>query len=645
MRWFSRPIAPAVHGSASGSPRPPFAVQVTAKLCVLIAAWGCAMGSDIALVTQAAACLTLIGAVRLALLVALARAAEGLNRARLSAIEPFTAIGFAACLGLLSAALIVRQAPAASQLLGLAIAACHMTGSTLRASGRPLLTLGQVAVALVPIMLACLMDGSGALLLLALLLPVLIAGVAVAVLAMMRDLEARLDMAEESCAYAEELREQAHTDPVTGLANRAGFECALSVLCDSIALGEKVMLLRLDLKRFAALTHAQGHAMGDDVLRLVAARLGRLLPDHALLARYTGGEFLVALRLTDRAEGETLAAAIAEELAGPVRIGGTLIDAASAAGAAFLPDDALAPGALLEAADLALYHARANDMREVCAYRPGMSRAITRRKEMEAELRAAIQKDELSLFFQPIVDLGTGRISGFEALVRWFHPEKGELYPADFIPVAEESGLIVTLGNWIIATAARAAASWPGNVPVSVNLSPVQIRAPGAAPGILAALRSARLQPSRLTLEVTEHLFAEDDGAIDAFMGELSLAGVTFALDDFGTGAASLGYIHRHPFRAIKVDRSFVSGANSGKRSDAVIRAVAELGATLGMDIVAEGLETIEQVQVVRAAGCTLGQGYFFSRAVPDYQALVLLTEEEEQLRRSDAGPERRLAG
>ncbi|MFN5901819.1 MAG: EAL domain-containing protein, partial [Novosphingobium sp.] len=215
---------------------------------------------------------------------------------------------------------------------------------------------------------------------------------------------------------------------------------------------------------------------------------------------------------------------------------------------------------------------------------------------------------------------------------RWFHPEKGELRPDEFIPVAEETGAIITLGNWITAQAAKAAANWPDDVTVAVNLSPLQIKAPGAALGILNALREARLPPERLELEITETVLLDHSQQTEDFMAELSAAGVRFALDDFGTGYSSLGYLSKYPFGKIKVDRSFVSGIHTGKKSDAIIRAVSSMASTLDMAIVAEGLETVEQVEAVRAAGCTLGQGYYFSRAVPDYLAGMLLAQERERL-------------
>jgi predicted signal transduction protein with EAL and GGDEF domain len=285
----------------------------------------------------------------------------------------------------------------------------------------------------------------------------------------------------------------------------------------------------------------------------------------------------------------------------------------------------------MQGADLALYHSKVNGRKQVNFFEPSMTRDLVRRREIEAELRIALQRNELSIFFQPIIDLETGRIRTFEALVRWFHPEKGELRPDEFIPVAEETGVIITLGNWITAQAAKACAQWPEEVTIAVNLSPLQIKAPGAALGILTALRDAKLAPSRLELEITETVLLDDSQNTENFIAELSEAGVKFALDDFGTGYSSLGYLNKYPFSKIKVDRSFVSGINQGAKSDAIIRAVSGMGATLGMSIVAEGLETIEQVHAVREAGCTLGQGYYFSRAVPDYQAAMLLAKERDE--------------
>jgi predicted signal transduction protein with EAL and GGDEF domain len=325
-----------------------------------------------------------------------------------------------------------------------------------------------------------------------------------------------------------------------------------------------------------------------------------------------------------------LADRLSADLATPLRVAGQRIECGASLGVALLDAEDSSLERLMQNAGLALYYAKAAGQHQVCFFNQAMTRNLVRRKEIEAELRGAIQRDELSIYFQPIVDLATGRIRAFEALVRWFHPERGEIEPQDFIPVAEDTGLIITLGNWITRTAARAAANWPGDVTLAVNLSPVQIHAPGAALGFLAALRDAGLPARRLELEVTESLFVEDNAVTALFMDTLASEGVRFALDDFGTGYSSLHYINKYPFRTIKVDRSFVSGPNTGRKSDAIIRAVAEMGTTLGMEIVAEGLETAAQVETVRQAGCTLGQGYHFSRAVPAHLALRLLEDERD---------------
>jgi EAL domain-containing protein (putative c-di-GMP-specific phosphodiesterase class I) len=245
---------------------------------------------------------------------------------------------------------------------------------------------------------------------------------------------------------------------------------------------------------------------------------------------------------------------------------------------------------------------------------------------MEHDLRAAIQRDELAIHFQPIVDLHTGRIRKLEALVRWFHPVKGEISPAEFIPLAAETGLIITLGNWITRQAARAAATWPEHVVLAVNLSPGQIQAPGAELGILAALREARLPANRLELEVSECQLLDGNAATARLMAVLAAEGVRFALDDVGSGTAPLHYITRYPFSTIKVDRMLVSAPDPGNA--AIIRALADMGATLGMATAAVGLETADQVAMVRRAGCTLGQGWHFSRAVPEDLALRLLQDQ-----------------
>jgi diguanylate cyclase (GGDEF)-like protein len=501
-----------------------------------------------------------------------------------------------------------------------------------RNAGRPVMAMSQLLLASVPILVASLMIGGGPLYVFAGILLMLILGMTSITRNVFEVLREQIIAAQTSARMADQMREQARTDVVTGLLNRAGLNHALVEQLMNLPKGRSLALFWLDLDRFKEVNDTLGHAIGDGVLAEVARRLIDTVPEGATVARFGGDEFVAACIVDDRAQCEQLASAMICDLSRPFRISGHRIGTGASMGVALLPDDGPDIETVMQSADLALYHAKVGGRNQLRFFDPSMTRDLVRKKEIETELRSAILRDELSIFFQPIVDLKTGRIRTFEALVRWFHPEKGELRPDEFIPVAEETGVIITLGNWITAQAARAAAQWPEDVTLAVNLSPLQIRAPGAALGILNALRDAGLPPHRLELEVTESLFMEDSENTARFMQELSAKGVNFALDDFGTGYSSLGYINNFPFKKIKVDRSFVSGPHIGRKSDAIIRAVAEMGSTLEMEIVAEGLETLEQVQAVSAAGCTLGQGYYFSRAVPDFLAAMLLAQERDGL-------------
>jgi diguanylate cyclase (GGDEF)-like protein len=515
-------------------------------------------------------------------------------------------------------------------ILTASFALVYGVGVSARTAARPVMAVGQLLLASLPIIVACVAIGGPALDVLAAIITVLIAGMALITLNLFHTLREQIVAADVSAAMAEQMRELARTDTVTGLLNRGGLNHALAEQLAALPSQSKLALFWLDLDRFKEVNDTLGHGVGDSVLAEVARRLTDIAPADATIARFGGDEFVAACVIGDRAESEQLASAMIGDLSRPFRIDGNRIACGASMGVALLPDDGPNIDTVMQSADLALYHAKVGGRNQLRFFDPAMTRDLVRKKEIESELRAAIRKDELSIFFQPIVDLKTGRIRTFEALVRWFHPEKGELRPDEFIPVAEETGVIITLSNWIATQAARAAAQWPEHVTLAVNLSPIQLRAPGAALGILTALRDAGLPPSRLELEVTESLFIEESEHTARFMEELAAEGVCFALDDFGTGYSSLGYINQFPFKKIKVDRSFVSGPNIGRKSDAIIRAVAEMGSTLEMEIVAEGLETVEQVEAVRNAGCTLGQGYYFSRAVPDFLAAMLIAQERD---------------
>jgi diguanylate cyclase (GGDEF)-like protein len=580
----------------------------------------------------------LIALFRLALVVAV-RHTRRTNARTLELLFEAGAFAYSGALGALATLAVFHNVIFEAQIALMVYAVGYATAIAPRNAGRPFIAVGQLCLVLAPLTLVLLVHDAPLMRVLGVVCLLHIPSTVSITLRVYRTLRNSIDAAETSRQLADKMGELARTDVVTGLLNRAGLNHDMVETVMVLPEDRQLALFWLDLDRFKEVNDTLGHPVGDKVLAEVAGRLRSVAPENATVARFGGDEFIVVAQVAGRSESERLAAALTDEVSRPTRIEGHRIDTSASMGVALLPDDGPDVDTLMKGADLALYHAKVAGRNQICFFDNSMTRELVRRKEIEAELRAAIQRDELSIFFQPIVDLETGRIRTFEALVRWFHPEKGELRPDEFIPVAEETGVIITLGNWITAQAAKAAAGWPEEVTIAVNLSPAQIRAPGAALGILSALREANLDPRRLELEVTESLFLDDDANTGRFIDDLANEGVRFALDDFGTGYSSLGYIHKFPFSKIKVDRSFVSGPNIGRKSDAIIRAVAEMGATLNMDIVAEGLETIEQVQAVRTAGCTLGQGYYFSRAVPDYLAAMLLSQERERETRA------RLAG
>ncbi len=586
----------------------------------------------------AAVILMLIAVARIVAALGISTDSEERSTAALELIYEIGAFSYALMLGCTAAFTILIGTQTQVEVLMVANAIGYGIGVSARNAGRLTIAIGQLSLSCVPIALACFWTGEIGFIALGvtilLLIPAMVS-IASNIFTVLRD---SIAAAETSKKLADKMQVLARTDVVTGLANRAGLNHAMVETMMGVDENSRLALIWIDLDRFKEVNDLLGHPVGDRVLSEVAKRLAGVTPKGGTVARFGGDEFIVFCPIEDRKNSELIASEIHAEIMRPFRIDGERLEVRASLGVALLPDNGNDADTLMQSADLALYHAKVGGRAQTCFFDGSMTRDLVRRREIEDELRAALQRDELSIFFQPIVDLETGRIKTFEALVRWFHPEKGELKPDEFIPVAEETGVIVTLGNWITAQAARIAASWPEDVTIAVNLSPLQIRAPGAALGIKNALREAGLDPRRLELEVTESLFIEDNHSTAAFIEELSEIGVRFALDDFGTGYSSLGYINKFPFSKIKVDRSFVSGEQVGRKSDAIIRAVAEMGNTLGMDIVAEGLETIEQVQSVKDAGCNLGQGYYFSRAVPDYLAAMLLAQEREQQGRQAAG-------
>ncbi|MEO1045600.1 MAG: EAL domain-containing protein [Pseudomonadota bacterium] len=530
---------------------------------------------------------------------------------------------YALSLGMVTALAVAFADDPTLHVLASTNAIGYAAGISGRNAGRPVIAIGQIILTTLPPALALWFSGIVSYKILAItivLFDTAMIGITINTFAIVRD---SFDAAEQNAELAEKMRSYARTDIVTGLLNRAGLNGQLVKLLAKNENDAAISVFWLDLDRFKEVNDTLGHPVGDRLLAETAKRLRRICPED-IVARFGGDEFVVVSSKTERSTIEAMAEDILTELTRPLRLDGHRLEIGVSIGIAQMPENGTDLDGVMQCADLALYHSKVNGRNQYSFFAKSMNRDLVRRREIETELRAAIQKNELSLYYQPIVDLKTGRIKAFEALVRWFHPEKGELEPTEFIPVAEDTGLIITLGNWITARACEAATQWPEDIAVCVNVSPVQMTAPGAALGILRAIRDAGIAPQRLELEITETVFIDEDAAISDFMDTLSLEGIRIALDDFGTGYSSLSYLHSYNFSKIKVDRSFVSGPNAGAKSNAIIRAVAELASTLDMTIVAEGIENPDHARSVQQAGCTQGQGYYYSRPVPETQALKL---------------------
>jgi len=394
-----------------------------------------------------------------------------------------------------------------------------------------------------------------------------------------------------------------------------------------------VAILILDLDDFKAINDRWGHIAGDQVLIAVAERLRGLVRPADTVARFGGDEFAVLLEDAEsRASALRTADRVLADLSIPLPLDGMTVSLDASMGIA-LPGAAYEPAEdLIRNADVAMYRAKAQAKGGRMIFDAGMREAVLARLEVRADLEAALRRREFRVHYQPIVDLETGRTSGFEALVRWMHPARGMVAPFDFIPLAEETGLIVPIGNWVMREACHQLVRWQETfgaeqqLTVSVNISAVQIRDPGFEAEVTASLATSGLAPQLLTLEITESLLLEDPTDASDKLTALKRLGVRVAIDDFGTGYSSLGYLARLPIDVLKIDKSFVDTIGDGAHGSAVARLIVDLGTTLDLEVVAEGIEEAEQADMLRAIGCQLGQGYLFSRPMDEPSASQFIT-------------------
>jgi diguanylate cyclase (GGDEF)-like protein len=411
----------------------------------------------------------------------------------------------------------------------------------------------------------------------------------------------------------------AHHDSLTDLANRVLLNERLEqALGHRIHREEIVAVHHLDLDHFKAVNDTFGHLAGDKLLKIVAGRLRGLVRDTDTIARMGGDEFVIVQGpIRDPAEATSLAQRIIALISEPYDIDGHQAIIGASIGIAVGPSDGLRPDKLLRNADLALYRAKGDGRGQFRFFEPAMDQQMQARRILEQDLRKALAAGEFVLHYQPVVNLASNEISGFEALIRWNHPEKGMVAPATFIPLAEEIGFIVPIGEWVIRQACATAAKWPGDLHVAVNISAVQFRSPGLMQVIVGALAASGLQPTRLEIEITESVLLQNKETTLELLHQLRALGVRIAMDDFGTGYSSLTYLQCFPFDKIKIDRSFVKDITENTGSLNIVRAVAALANGMGMTATAEGVETSEQLDKITSEGCTEMQGYLFSKPLP----------------------------
>lgn len=451
-----------------------------------------------------------------------------------------------------------------------------------------------------------------------------------------------LERLQERTQWEAELAYQATHDRLTGLPNWTLFaELQDRARVHARRTGRSAAVLLLDLDRFKAVNDSLGHALGDELLREVSGRLREALGGDGAVARYGGDEFVV---LAENLIDDTAAALIAERLlaslAPPVRVGPTDVYSSASIGISFIRPDPPADQNPLREADLAMYRAKELGKGRWKIFESGMDARALQLMETEAQLRQAIAGDEMYLAYQPIVDLVEGRVTGVEALLRWRHPERGLMLPDEFIPIAEESGLIIDIGQWVMEKACEQVQTWNGSLAhdggslrVSINLSGRQFHDHRLVSRVRSVLLRTGLDPHRLVLEITETIAMEDLGSTVDMVGDLSALGVGIALDDFGQGSSSLSALRKFPLQSVKIDKVFVSGVTEDGPDRAIVGSVLTLADRLGISVTAEGIETAPQMEALIDMGCPHGQGYLLSRPVSEDEVPALVSSIADRLR------------
>ena len=416
----------------------------------------------------------------------------------------------------------------------------------------------------------------------------------------------------------EKIKHLAHYDALTDLPNRVSFYEGMETVLNHLRRSETVAVLSLDLDHFKSVNDTLGHPVGDLLLKAAAERMRSCVRGEDIVARLGGDEFAILQVPSDQPRDVTaLAARLIEVVGAPYDLDDHQVVVGASVGIAMAPNDSNVPDVLMKNADLALYRAKADGGSVYRFFEVEMDARMQARRALELDLRKAVVNGEFELYYQPIIDVKTGQVTSCEALIRWHHPERGMVSPLEFISVAEETGLIVPIGEWVLRQACAEAARWPKHVSIAVNVSPAQFKNRSLVATVISALATSRLPADRLELEITEMVLLQDNEGAFAVLHQLRDLGIKIAMDDFGTGYSSLGYLRSFPFDKIKIDQSFIRDLPGKLDSVAIVRAVVGLSSSLGITTTAEGVETQEQLASVTAEGCDEVQGYLYSWPKP----------------------------
>ena len=537
---------------------------------------------------------------------------------------------YAALIGALIFLVMIKTNDTVLQLLGVSLSTGYAGGVAARNAGRPVIALGQLCLASLPMSAGLVLSGDWRLIALGVIHLLFVLGMLDICLQTYEVVFSALSGKQEKVEVAARFEKMARSDMLTGLDNRLAMQMRLGELLDAINPNdhEKLAVIWMDLDHFKTINDTLGHLAGDKVLIVTAQRVKAVIGDRGWLARFGGDEFVIMARAESVRAAERLGQEILESISQPVSVNDNMIEVSASLGIAIAPEHGRQSDIMLKNADIALYHAKNDGGTKVRCFEPFMHEDFLMHRQIESGLQEALAGDEFELHFQPIVDLATGKTRSCEALLRWRHPELGDISPAVFIPIAESAGLIGEITDWVLRKACEAAATWPQDVNVSVNISPALLKQANLPVTIIETLVNTGMVARRLELEITESVLLDKSPQTNSLLRQLQKMGLRLCLDDFGTGFSSLTYLRSWEFNTIKIDKSFIRNIANSPTDQKIIRAVVQLAKSLHVATVAEGVETKEQLEGVRRAGCSRVQGYFYARPMKAAQVQERLLAE-----------------